>query len=129
MAVSALYLAYVLEQLEPLGAVSSRRMFGGIGLYCGELFFGLVDDDTLYFKANDSNAGDYLARRMPRFMPDPARPESTMGYFQVPAEIVEDGEELGRWARKSVAVALSARAAKTSRPPARKSAKKKSPQR
>jgi TfoX/Sxy family transcriptional regulator of competence genes len=25
-------------------------MFGGLGIYSGELFFALVDDDVLYFK-------------------------------------------------------------------------------
>ena len=34
--------AYLLELLAPLGAVSARRMFGGIGLFHGGLMFGLT---------------------------------------------------------------------------------------
>jgi DNA transformation protein len=69
MAVSSDYLQYVLEQLSGLGLVTSRRMFGCIGLYCDGLFFGLIDDDTLYFKVNDSNRAAYEARGMSRFRP------------------------------------------------------------
>ena len=62
MAVKTQYLAYVLEQLADLGGVRSRRMFGGVGLYRDDRFFGLIDDHVLYFKVDDSNRADYLAR-------------------------------------------------------------------
>lgn len=38
---------YVVEQLSGLGRVDSKRMFGGVGLYCDGLFFGLLSNDTL----------------------------------------------------------------------------------
>ena len=110
MAVRPEYLAYVLEQLEEVGRVTSRRMFGGVGLYSGELFFGLIDDDTLFFKTNESNAAEYQARNMPRFMPPVNRPMGPMGYHQVPADIIEDAESLVAWARKAVAVAQASHA-------------------
>ena len=123
MAVQPQYLAYVLEQLEGIGGLRSRRMFGGVGLYSGELFFGLIDDDTLFFKTDGSNSAEYIARGMPRFMPFPERPEAVMAYYQVPADIIEDVEAIQDWARKSVAVALASRAAKA-RPKAVKKKKK-----
>jgi DNA transformation protein len=128
MAVQPQYLAYVLEQLEALGNLHSRRMFGAVGLYSGELFFGLIDDDTLFFKSDSTNSAEYIARKMPRFMPFPDRPEAVMAYYQVPADVIEDAESLIAWARKAVAVALSSRAAKSKparRPPARKPKKAK----
>jgi len=123
MAVQPQYLAYILEQLEGLGDLRSRRMFGGVGLYRGELFFGLIDDDTLFFKSDSTNSAEYIARKMPRFMPFPARPEAVMAYYQVPADIVEDAESLVAWARKSVAVALTSQSAKA-RPKVKVAAKK-----
>lgn len=127
MAVQPQYLAYILEQLEALGDLRSRRMFGGVGLYRGEWFFGLIDDDTLFFKSDSTNSAEYIARKMPRFMPFPDRPEAVMAYYQVPADIIEDAESLVAWARKSVAVALSSRAArsKPAKAKARAKAKKK----
>ena len=53
MPVSADYQAYVIDQLAGLAQVRSRRMFGGVGLYANDVFFGLIDDDTLYFKVDD----------------------------------------------------------------------------
>jgi DNA transformation protein len=119
MTVQAQYLAYILEQLARLPSLRSNRMFGGIGLYSDGLFFGLIDDDTLFFKTNDSNIAPYRERQMPRFMPFPDRPEAVLGYHQVPADVIEDAETLVDWARKSVAVALSAQAAKAVRRPSR----------
>jgi len=124
MSVQAQYLAYVLEQLTGLGNVTTRRMFGAVGLYSGELFFGLIDDDTLFFKTDVTNAASYQARNMPRFMPQADRPASPMGYHQVPADVIEEAEELVAWARRSVAVALTRHAAKRAGKTRRKSAAK-----
>ena len=128
MPVQESYLAYVLEQLAALGSLRSNRMFGGIGLYSREIFFGLIDDDTLYFKTDESNIAPYQERRMPRFMPFPDRPEAVLGYHQVPADVIEDAEQLVDWARKSVEVALRRQVAKSEgqrRPVAKKSSGKK----
>jgi DNA transformation protein len=106
MSVSAGYLEYVLGQLATLGAVSARRMFGGVGLYSGQHFFGLIDDDVLFLRADETNRADFVARGMPAFQPFKDKPEFSMSYYQAPADVLEDAEELVRWARASVAVAV-----------------------
>jgi DNA transformation protein and related proteins len=113
------YLAYVLEQLAQLGGVSSRRMFGGAGLYCDEFFFALVSDDTLYLRVDDSNRADYSARGMAQFRPYADRPHLSMNYFETPAEVLEDARQLVLWASRSVAVARRAAASAAARPAAR----------
>jgi DNA transformation protein and related proteins len=112
MAVQPSYLEYVLEQLAGLPALRPNRMFGGIGLYSDGIFFGLIDDDTLFFKTGESNVASYRERNMPRFMPFPDRPDAALGYHQVPADVIEDADALREWARRSVAVALAVQAAK-----------------
>jgi DNA transformation protein and related proteins len=107
------YLAYVLEQLEPVGRVRARGMFGGHGVYCDDLFFALVAHDMLHLKVDDSNRADFVARGKGPFLPFPEKPELVMNYYEVPADVVEDSEQLVVWARKAIAVALAARAAKT----------------
>ncbi|HZF16621.1 MAG TPA: TfoX/Sxy family protein [Steroidobacteraceae bacterium] len=124
MTVSADYLAYILDQLTALGGVTSRRMFGGVGLYCEELFFAIIDDDVLYFKADDSNRGDYQALGMKRFCPFPDQPQYEMGYYEVPADALEDPEALAVWARKSLAVAATSKKQPRKRRAARKQARK-----
>ena len=129
MAVQAQYLAYILEQLAMLPAVRPNRMFGGVGLYSEGLFFGLIDDDTLFFKTDESNIASYRERNMPRFMPFKDRPETELGYHQVPADVIEDQELLVEWARRSVAVQRSLQVARSSkaRRPARPKTRKPAP--
>jgi DNA transformation protein and related proteins len=105
---SADFLAYVLDQLARLEGVSSRRMFGGVGLYCDEFFFGLIADDVLYLRVDDSNRAEYTARGAAQFRPYADRPQLSMSYFEAPADVLEDAGELVSWARRSVAVAMKA---------------------
>jgi DNA transformation protein len=104
MSVSDGYRIYIIDQLAALPALSTRRMFGGIGLYSDACFFALIDDDVLFFKVDDSNRDDYVSRGMKAFMPFPG--QSSLGYFQVPADVIEEAEELARWARRAVEVAM-----------------------
>jgi len=108
MAVSSEYLDYVHDQLSGLGGVSSRRMFGGAGLYCDEFFFALIDDDTLYLRVNDANRADFTTRGMAQFRPYAERPELSMSYYETPADVLEDPAQLVSWARRSVAAAMAA---------------------
>lgn len=103
--------AFVLEQLARVKTVRARAMFGGVGLYAGDVFFGLIAADTLYLKVDDSNRGLYEAAGMRPFKPYADR-AMTMPYYQVPASVLEDGDTLAEWARTSVRVADRARARK-----------------
>lgn len=104
MSVSPNYRTYIVEQLAALPGLSTRRMFGGIGIYSDAWFFALIDDDVLFFKVDDSNREDYVSRGMKAFMPFPGQP--SLGYFQVPPDVIEEAEELVRWARRAVEVAM-----------------------
>jgi DNA transformation protein len=116
MPVSKNFLGFVLDQLSGLGAVRSRRMFGGIGLYCDEFFFGLIDDDIVYFKVDDSNRADYTSRGCEAFRPLADDPTAvSMSYFRVPEDVLEDGDALREWAQKSVRIAAASAAQKAAR--------------
>ena len=112
MSVSDDYRDFVLEQLATAGRLASRRMFGGVGLYLDGLFFALIDDDTLYFKTDDSNRERYRQAGSQPFCPYPDRPDYQMGYWAVPAEVLEDAEALKAWAREALAVALRSKPAR-----------------
>ncbi|MHC4168493.1 MAG: TfoX/Sxy family protein [Planctomycetota bacterium] len=104
MSVTDEYLTYVVDQLECLGPVQTRRMFGGAGLYFEGLFFAVVADDVLYFKVDDSNRSDYEAEGMEAFRPFPDK-NMVMGYYQVPIDVLEGKESLKDWAEKALRVA------------------------
>ncbi len=98
MPVSDGYLEFVLDQLREAAPVRARRMFGGVGLYAGELFFALVFDDELFFKVDEMSRPRYTAAGM-RPWPYGA------GYYAVPVEVLEDTDRLREWLDEAVAVA------------------------
>ena len=55
MVASDSFAEFLREQLAPLGRVTMRRMFGKTGVFCDGLMFGMVTDDTLYFRVDDHN--------------------------------------------------------------------------
>ncbi len=120
MAVSNDYLQYVLEQLAGLGHITSRRMFGAVGLYHEDRFFALISRDTVYFKVNDSNRLHYEERGMERFRPFEDKPLWSMTYYTLPADILEDADECVIWARRSAAIATL-----SSKPAARRTKQRK----
>ena len=126
MAVSTSYLTFVLEQLDGLRGVVTRRMFGGVGIYCDGTFFAVIDNDTLFFKVDDALAERYRQRGMPPFAPIPGKPPM-LSYYQVPPEVLEDAGALRKWAADSVAAAGIAaprgRRAAVSPPPRRRQAR------
>jgi DNA transformation protein len=101
--VSASFRDYVVAQLEELGDVTPRAMFGGIGLYRRGVFFGIIAGDVLYFKVDDGNRLDYERKGAQPFRPYANRP--SMKYFAVPVEILESAHDLAAWARKSLRAA------------------------
>ncbi len=109
MAVSDAFRDYVVEQLGGLDAVTVRRMFGGAGLYHDGLFFGVLDDDEVFFKVDGTTRPRYEARGSQPFAPM-ANEAPMRGYYQVPAEVLEDRDALTTWAREAVAVARAAKA-------------------
>jgi len=98
---------FVLDQLAGVVELRSRRMFGGLGLYSGERFFGIVAAEELFFKVDDSNRAAYEAAGSEPFRPVVDRPVS-MSYWRVPLEVLEDPAELVAWARQAIRVAANA---------------------
>jgi DNA transformation protein len=99
-------------------------MFGGLGLYSGERFFGIVAADELFFKVDDGNRAAYQAALSEPFRPVLDRPVS-MSYWRVPIEVLEDPAELTAWALAAVRAAENAprkrkRRGKSRKTPARK---------
>jgi DNA transformation protein len=79
-------------------------MFGGVGIYSGELFFALIADDTVYFKTDESTRHEFEARGMGPFRPF-GDDGGTMQYYQLPEDLLEDPDALRPWAEKAVAIA------------------------
>jgi DNA transformation protein len=106
MPVSQEYLNFVLDQLGGAGKCTARRMFGGVGIYLDGTFCAIIAQDTLYLKADEHTAKDFESEGMGPFKPF-ADKSVVMHYYEVPSDVLEDREELARWARKAMMVARS----------------------
>jgi DNA transformation protein and related proteins len=107
------YVAYVIDLLRRWAPVAPRRMFGAHGLYRGGVMFALIADETLYFKTDAENRGDYEAAGMKPFSYERAGREAViMSYHAVPPDLLETGDELAAWAERAFAAALRTRRAK-----------------
>ena len=109
MTVSPSFRIFILEQLgRRVQGIRGRSMFGGVGIYAGDVFFALIDDDTLYFKVDESTRPEFEARGMTPFRPYGEDGEE-MQYYSVPEDLLEDAEMLGQWAEQAILVARRAR--------------------
>ncbi|HTY68011.1 MAG TPA: TfoX/Sxy family protein [Alphaproteobacteria bacterium] len=108
------FVAHVLDLLGDWGGVSARRMFRSYGLYRQGAMFGLISRDTLYLRVDDRNRPDFTAAgsRPFRYMRGPKREVEIPGYMECPPDILEDAEEMVRWATAALAAARTAKAAK-----------------
>lgn len=105
MSVTPTFRAFVLEQLGRVTpGVRARAMFGGVGIYGNDLFFALIDDDTVYFKVDDTNRPAFEARGMSPFQPGGPGGE-TMQYYALPEDLLEDPGALRPWIEGALAVA------------------------
>ncbi len=106
MRVSAGFREFALDQLSVVPDVRPRPMFGGIGLYAVDVFFGILASDVLYFKVDDTNRADYVAVGSTAFRPYADRP-ITMSYYRVPADVLEDPAVLAVCAERAITAARS----------------------
>jgi DNA transformation protein and related proteins len=107
MAVTGSYREFVLEQLGRVTPVSAKAMFGGVGLYAQGVFFALIAEDRLYFKVNDTTRLDFERLGMEPFRP--FGEDSAMGYYEVPADVLEDSAQLAPWMKQAIEVAVKAK--------------------
>lgn len=112
MSVSDSYRSFVLEQIARAAPrIRDKSMFGGVGVYAGDHFFALIDNDTLFFKVDDTNRDDFIAARMKPWSPFEGGKPMT-GYYELPADLLEDPDAMRPWVEKAIAVAARKKSAK-----------------
>jgi DNA transformation protein len=110
------FAAHVLELLEPVGPVSARRMFSGVGFHHGGAMFGMIIRDELYFKVGERNRPDFEAAGQQPFSYATKNGRNTIhSLWSCPPELLDDPEEFAAWARKAIDAALAAVKAKPKR--------------
>ena len=114
---------FLTDLFADFGPVTIRRMFSGYGISADGINFALSLRAGLYFRADEATIPQYEAEGSKPFQyTTSARTVTVNSYWQLPARLFDDTEELGAWARAALAAAR--RAALNKRPKARKAAKK-----
>lgn len=101
------YRAFLEEMLAPLGSVSIRRMFGGLGLFRDGLMFGLAVRDVLYLKVTPDKTASFAAEGSAPFSyaGKGGRVTVIASYWQAPDRLSDDPEEFVAWARRACTAA------------------------
>jgi DNA transformation protein len=90
-------------------------MFGGHGVYCGDLMIGLVDDDELFLKTDGETRPRFEEVGCRQWVFTGGGKEMRSSYFRPPDEAHESPEEMEPWGRLALEAARRAAKAKTSK--------------
>lgn len=94
MALDEAFITFIAERLEPLGTISTKRMFGGCGIFCdGKMFCKISPSQTVSLKADEEIAQIYTNAGM--------RKSGKMNYYELSAEQLENDEMFLEFARKA----------------------------
>jgi DNA transformation protein len=115
---------FLVDLFADFGPVTIRRMFSGYGISADGTNFALSLRAGLYFRADDQTIPQFEAEGSKPFQYQ-TRTKTVIvnSYWQLPARLFDDSEELASWARAALAAAQ--RAAVRKRPKVRKPAKPK----
>ena len=108
MALNASFRDFVLDQLAGLGEFETKNMFGGVALLHRGAAFAKIKHDKVWLKVDHSNRQEFEKRGMQQYTygKDGSR---KLNFFEAPVEVVEDHDELVKWAQRSIKVALASK--------------------
>jgi DNA transformation protein and related proteins len=99
------------DALQHIGPVHVRAMFGGYGVFLDGVMFGLIADDVLYLKVDDTNRDAFEQAGLEPFVYEAGRGPIQMSYHRAPGS-VDDWESVEPWVSGAIAASRRVKAAK-----------------
>ena len=116
MSVSAGFKKFLIEQMAGFGPVVIKSMFGGAGVMRDGQMFALIDDDVLYFKADDTTKAAFEEEGLAQFTYKAKGGKlMEMNYYRAPERCLDDPDEMAKWCHNAYGAALRAAAKKKPR--------------
>jgi DNA transformation protein and related proteins len=113
---------FLIDLFAAFGPVTIRRMFSGFGVSADGTNFALALRSGLYFRADEQTIPQFEAEGSKPFQYQTrAKTVTVNSYWELPARLFDDSEELADWARAALEAAR--RAALRKRPKGRKVAR------
>ncbi len=106
MAVSEEQIAHALELFEGVGPMTTRKMFGGLGIYAdGTIFAILMSDGVLKLKGAGGMVGVFEDEGWERwtYSRDGSDKVTAMPYWTLPDALLDDPDAASDWARRALA--------------------------
>ena len=112
---------FLIDLFSDFGPVTIRPMFSGFGISVDGINFAMALRAGLYFRADEATIPQFEAEGSIPFQYQTRAKTVTVGsYWQLPARLFDDPEELAGWARAALAAAQRAAAKKRPKKPAAK---------
>jgi DNA transformation protein and related proteins len=106
MVASDSFAEFLSEQLAPLGRITMRRMFGKTGVFCDGVMFGMVRDNTLYFRVDEDNRAAFKeAESFPPLNYEKKGGTIDLSFWRAPERLFDEPDDLVAWARAALAAA------------------------
>jgi DNA transformation protein and related proteins len=129
MVASDTFAEFLREQLAPLGRLTLRRMFGKTGVFCDGVMFGMVTENTLYFRVDDQNRVTFReAEAFPPLNYGKQGHTIDLSFWRAPERLFDEPDELVAWARAALAAARRVAAKRERTEPGKKPKRKSQPQ-
>lgn len=92
----------LVDDLQPLGDVEPKKMFGGYGVFLDGTMFALVDSaGGVFLRGDDTTAGEFAAAGSSK--------HGRMPYWEIPDAVRSDADQLVAWARRALTIAEGAK--------------------
>lgn len=104
MAISSEYQTYLIDLFAPFGSITAKRMFGALGLYAGDVMFGIVAGEIIYLKTAERDRKSYEEEGSKPFsfhLKSRRKPVILTSYYSLPERLYDEPEELALWARRA----------------------------
>lgn len=100
---------FLIDLFADFGPVAIRRMFSGFGISADGTNFALALRAGLYFRADEQTIPQFEAEGSQPFQYQTrAKTVTVNSYWQLPARLFDDSEDLAEWARAALAAAQRA---------------------
>jgi DNA transformation protein and related proteins len=98
-------LSATLDLMSGIGELRHRKMFGGVYIYCDDLFIATIHDEILFFKANAFTAPDFVKLGLPPFSYPKDGGIASLQYYQAPPDVFTGRPSMKLWAEKALLAA------------------------
>lgn len=103
------FTTYVVELMQLIGPVRTKKMFGGYGIFLDGLMFAVIFGNILYLKVDKETKNEFIEKGLEAFSYKRGDKVIKLSYFEAPEEVFEDDDEMSFWANRAYSSALKLR--------------------